>query len=188
MKILGVDDVMEGVAQMVDEVQIEGTFPDGTKLVTVHHPVCNKELSNGYALYGSGLKKSTTKLIIDNTINPTPGAKEYAAGSIELNAGRNTQTVDVINSGDRPVQVGSHYIFSETNAALKFDRVVAIGYRLDIPAGTAVRFEPGEKKTVQLVEIAGEQLVYGGNGLIDGSITENDLPKIQQRMQDKGFI
>ncbi len=188
LKILGVDDVMDGVAQMVDEVQIEGTFPDGTKLVTVHHPVCNKDLSNGYALYGSGLTKSNAKLVIDNTINPTPGAKEYAPGTIELNAGRNTKTLEVINSGDRPVQVGSHYIFSETNAALKFDRVGAIGYRLDIPAGTAVRFEPGEKKTVQVVEIAGQQIVYGGNGLIDGGITESDLPKIKQRMQEKGFI
>ncbi|ABG58532.1 urease subunit gamma [Cytophaga hutchinsonii] len=188
MKILGVDDVMDGVAQMVDEVQIEGTFPDGTKLVTVHHPVCNQNLSNGYALYGSGLTKSASKLLIDNTINPTPGAKEYAAGTIELNAGRKTKILDVINSGDRPVQVGSHYIFSETNAALKFDRVGAIGYRLDIPAGTAVRFEPGEKKTVQVVEIAGQQIVYGGNGLIDGGITEDDIPQIKQRMQEKGFI
>lgn len=188
MKILGVDDVMDGVAQMVDEVQIEGTFPDGTKLVTIHHPVCNKNLSNGYALYGSGLIKSDAKLVIDNTINPTPGAKEYAPNSIELNAGRNTKIIDVINSGDRPVQVGSHYIFSETNAALKFDRFAVVGYRLDIPAGTAVRFEPGEKKTVNLVEIAGEQKIYGGNNLIQGAITDADLPGIKQRMQENGFI
>ena len=188
MKILGVDDVMEGVPQMVDEVQIEGTFPDGTKLVTIHHPVCNKNLSNGYALYGSGLTKANEKLIIDNSINPSPGAKEYAPDPIELNAGRKIKTIEVVNSGDRPIQVGSHYIFSETNAALKFDRAGVIGYRLNIPAGTAVRFEPGEKKIIHLVEIAGEQKIFGGNNLIQGTVTESDLPQIKERMKQQGFI
>ncbi len=188
MKILGVDDVMEGVAQIVDEVQIEGTFPDGTKLVTIHHPVCNKNLSNGYALYGSGLTKSNEKLVIDNTINPSPGSKVYAPDPIELNAGRQIKTIDVVNSGDRPIQVGSHYIFSETNAALKFDRTGVIGYRLNIPAGTAVRFEPGEKKIINLVEIAGEQKIFGGNNLIQGTVTEADLPQIAERMKQHGFI
>lgn len=187
-KILGVDDVMEGVANMVDEVQIEGTFPDGTKLVTVHHPVCDKSLNNGFALYGSGLVLSGRKIMIDNIINAHPGEKHCEEGFIELNSGRQTIKVEVINTGDRPVQVGSHYSFSETNAALKFDRVAAIGYRLDIPAGTAVRFEPGEKKEVPLVEIAGEKIVFGGNNLIQGKIREESKPQIIERMKLTGII
>jgi urease subunit gamma/beta len=187
-QLLGIDDVMEGVPEMVDEVQIEGTFPDGTKLVTVHHPICNKGLNNGLALYGSGLVASGKKLAIDNTINPTPGLLDVQEGYIELNKGRRTIMLDVVNKGDRPVQVGSHYIFSETNSALEFDRMKALGFRLDIPAGTAVRFEPGEKKTVPLVEIAGQKLIYGGNNLIQGSINEGTESQIKERMKEKGFI
>jgi urease beta subunit len=80
--------------------------------------------------------------------------------------------VDVVNMGDRPVQVGSHYPFFEANAALHFDRAAAYGFRLNIPAGTAVRFEPGERKRVTLVALAGERIVYGGNGLIDGKLDD----------------
>lgn len=187
-QLLGVDDVMEGVAEMVDEVQIEGTFPDGTKLVTVHYPICNKGLNNGLALYGSGLVATGKKLAIDNIINPKPGLLDVLDGYIELNKGRKSIAIDVINKGDRPVQVGSHYIFSETNSALEFDRIKAIGFRLDIPAGTAVRFEPGEKKTVPLVEIAGQKLVYGGNNLIQGNIDHESMNLIEKRMKEKGFI
>lgn len=187
-KILGVDDVMEGVAGMVDEVQVEGTFPDGTKLVTVHHPVCNVNLDNGLALYGSGLSKAIQKISTDNISHREPGKKICEEGFIELNEGRQTLTLSVINSGDRPVQVGSHYSFSETNAALKFDRIAAIGYRLDIPAGTAVRFEPGEKKEVQLVEIAGQHIVFGGNNLIRGKIAHDTKQEIIERIKNSGFI
>lgn len=182
-KLLGVDDVMEGVAEMVDEVQIEGTFPDGTKLVTVHHPICNVNLTNGWALYGSGLTKQPTSITVDNVVNPVPAFIDVAEGDIVLNEGRKTITLEVINQGDRPIQVGSHYIFTETNAALLFDRIVSIGFRLNIPAGTAVRFEPGEKKTVQLVEIAGEKIVYGGNNLINGPVTASRLPEIEERIK-----
>ncbi len=185
-KFLGVDDVMEGVADMVDEVQIEGTFPDGTKLVTVHHPICNMGLNNGFALYGSGLTKQKNLLEVDNVVNPTPASTELVAGDIVLNEDRRTVTLEVINTGDRPIQVGSHYLFAETNAALKFDRMASVGFRLDIPAGTAVRFEPGEKKTVQLVEIAGQKVVYGGNSLINGEIKESRMAEIESRI--KAFI
>ena len=89
-----------------------------------------------------------------------------------MNAGRETVELDVTNLGDRPVQVGSHYHFIETNPALKFDRQAAYGKRLDIPAGTAVRFEPGDTKTVTLVEIAGNQVIRGGNNLADGQVSE----------------
>ena len=99
-----------------------------------------------------------------------PGEYFFDGDPIELNAGRRTCTLKVNNTGDRPVQVGSHFHFFEANRALIFDREAAYGMRLDLPAGTAVRFEPGEIKTVQLVELAGERQVYGGSGLVMGPL------------------
>jgi urease subunit beta len=99
-----------------------------------------------------------------------PGEMKVAAGEIELNAGRETVTVKVTNTGDRPIQVGSHYHFFETNDALAFDRAKARGFRLDIAAGTAVRFEPGQSRTVQLVAFAGDRKVYGFQGKVMGAL------------------
>ena len=99
-----------------------------------------------------------------------PGELIAAAGEIELNAGRPTLTLSVANSGDRPIQVGSHYHFYETNAALDFDREPTRGFRLDIPAGTAVRFEPGQSRTVELVPYAGSRRVYGFNAKVMGPL------------------
>jgi urease subunit beta len=99
-----------------------------------------------------------------------PGELLPAEGEIELNAGRPVTVLQVANSGDRPVQVGSHYHFHETNAALIFDRQAALGLRLDIPAGTAIRFEPGDSREVRLVPFAGERRVFGFNGLINGPL------------------
>lgn len=99
-----------------------------------------------------------------------PGEMQVAAGDIELNVGRETVTLDVANKGDRPVQVGSHYHFYETNDALSFDRALAYGYRLNIAAGTAVRFEPGQTRTVQLVKLAGVRKVYGFAGRVMGAL------------------
>ena len=99
-----------------------------------------------------------------------PGEMKVAAGDIELNKGRKTVTVQVTNSGDRPIQVGSHYHFYETNAALKFERKKAYGYRLNIAAGTAVRFEPGQTRTVELVALAGARKVYGFTGAVMGKL------------------
>jgi urease subunit beta len=95
---------------------------------------------------------------------------QTAGGEIELNAGRTTLTLEVTNTGDRPIQVGSHYHMYETNAALSFDRERAYGYRLNIAAGTAVRFEPGQSRTVELVELAGDRQVYGFNGAVMGAL------------------
>jgi len=100
----------------------------------------------------------------------TPGETKVAEGTIELNKGRKTITVQVVNSGDRPIQVGSHYHFYETNDALKFERKKAYGYRLNIAAGTAVRFEPGQTRTVELVALAGERKVYGFQGKVMGKL------------------
>ena len=99
-----------------------------------------------------------------------PGEIMVAEGDIELNAGRETVTLLVENTGDRPVQVGSHYHFYETNAALSFDRDKARGCRLDIPAGTAVRFEPGQSREVTLIAYVGSREVYGFNGKINGKL------------------
>ncbi|HYG90257.1 MAG TPA: urease subunit beta [Azospirillum sp.] len=99
-----------------------------------------------------------------------PGEIITAPGEIELNAGLPTITLDVANTGDRPVQVGSHYHFYETNEALSFDREKARGFRLDIPAGTAVRFEPGQTRTVTLVAYGGGRMVHGFNGKINGAL------------------
>jgi urease subunit gamma/beta len=141
------DDVMDGVAEMIHDVQVEATFPDGTKLVTVHDPIL------------------TTKA-------PTIKAGEVITeeGDIELNAGRESVEIEVSNTGDRPIQVGSHYHFFETNSALQFDRDSSRGFRLDIAAGTAVRFEPGQSRKVTLVKYAGDLKIYGFNGQIMGDL------------------
>ena len=165
-QLLGRDDVLEGVPEMIDEVQVEGTFPDGTKLVTVHHPIVAAQGDIDLALYGSFLTRQPGTTGADAVaMAASPGATETAAGDLVLNADRVTAEIVVENHGDRPIQVGSHYHFVEVNQALEFDRVKAYGLRLDIPAGTAVRFEPGETKTVRLVEIAGAKVIRGGRNI-----------------------
>lgn len=100
----------------------------------------------------------------------TPGEIFFGNGDIELNVGRETRSVDVANTGDRPIQVGSHFHFFEVNSALRFERDVTHGFRLDIPAGTAVRFEPGEQRRVPLVALAGRRIVRGLNNRVNGSL------------------
>jgi len=100
----------------------------------------------------------------------TPGELIPADGTLELNPGREVTTLSVANTGDRPIQVGSHFHFFEVNLALRFDRDQARGKRLDIPAGTAIRFEPGDEKTVRLIPVVGERKIYGFNGLINGDL------------------
>jgi len=146
-QLLTADDVMDGVAELIPEVQVEATFPDGTKLVTVHQPIPVK------APIGIGAVTHTA-----------------AEGEIEINVGRATCRVTVANTGDRPIQVGSHYHFFEVNPGLEFDRAQARGFRLDIPAGTAVRFEPGQTRTVDLVAYDGARTVYGFRGEIMGPL------------------
>jgi len=153
-QLLGRDDVMLGVGDLIEEVQVEGTFPDGTKLVTVHHPIAAQAGNRALALYGSFLPvdAATAVGVAPELLGEAPGAVAAQAGELELNAGRAVTELPVTNRGDRPIQVGSHYPFAETNRVLDFDRGKAAGKRLDIPAGTAVRFEPGDTKTVRLVE------------------------------------
>ena len=162
--------VMPGVAALIEEVQVEGTFPDGTKLVTVHHPIAAMDGDLALALHGSFLP--VPELSAFGTAAPDLVPGELLAGEceLELNAGRVAIELAVTNTADRPIQVGSHYHFGETNRQLRFDRGRAYGHRLDIAAGTAVRFEPGETRTVRLVPIAGSRVIRGGNALGDGTV------------------
>ena len=135
--VVRADQVMDGIASMIHDVQVEATFPDCTKLVTVHNPI----------------RGAAGPLV--------PGEVTTLDGEIALNEGRDTVVLTVSNTGDRPIQVGSHYHFFETNPALAFDRAAARGMRLDIAAGTAVRFEPGQTREVRLVALGGKREVYG---------------------------
>lgn len=168
-QLLGRRQVMPGIPEMIHDVQVEGTFPDGSKLVTVHEPICEENGDLTLALYGSFLPVPDLSLFGANESEPVPGQYEVTPGQIELNKDREWVTLEVTNTGDRPIQVGSHYHFGETNPELRFDRELAEGKRLDIPAGTAIRFEPGEIKTVTLVRIAGNQKVTGGNRFSTGA-------------------
>ena len=185
-RILGTDDVMPGVAEMIHEVQVEGTLLDGTKLVSVHNPISFTNLSSELALYGSQLVRSEKRLSPDNSMNVIPGEVTVLDHEIEINPDREYLTLSVINKGTRAVQVGSHCSFAEVNKALDFDRLKSIGYRLNIPAGTAVRFEPGDTKEVELVALAGEQKIYGGNSLVNGEYADTSAAEVT--MKEKGFI
>ncbi len=142
-------DVMDGVASMLHELQMEATFPDGTKLVTLHDPI---------------------RVLPDAPAGIIPGEYLLNDDDITINNGRRTTTITVGNTGDRPIQVGSHYHFYEVNAALSFDREAAYGMRLDTPSGLAVRFEPGDVKQVHLVELAGTRMMHGHRGMVDGPL------------------
>jgi urease subunit gamma/beta len=186
--ILGLQDCMPGVVDMVQEVQVEGTFPDGTKLVTVHEPICRVCGDSGLALYGSGLSKvEKTETVSRVAEDVTPGKVLPVDGSILINENHEVVRLHVTNVGDRPIQVGSHYPFFEVNPDLSFDRSKAFGFRLSIASGTAVRFEPGEAKAVELVSILGNQIVKGGNGLIDGPATQDRVSAVVEKAVAAGY-
>jgi urease subunit gamma/beta len=192
-RLLGRRQVMAGVPELLGEVQVEGTFPDGTKLVTVHHPIAALDGDLALALYGSFLPVPPLSAFAAAD-GETPGAEEVrpgevlpAAGDLELNAGRAAIRLRVSNLADRPIQVGSHYHFAEANPYLRFDRALAYGRRLDVPAGMAVRFEPGETRTVELVEIAGERVVQGGNALSPGPVTPEGRARVVEAARERGF-
>ena len=162
--LLTSDDVMPGVGDMMHMLQVEATFPDGTKLVTVHEPI------------RSGKKKTKDNIV--------PGEIIAGDGDIKINAGKRSNKLIVLNTGDRPVQIGSHFHFFEVNPELDFKRKDAFGKHLDIPAGTAVRFEPGESKEVQLVKFGGAGEVHGLNSLTNGSTT-SEVKKQEALLQAK---
>ena len=162
-KLLTSEDVMDGVPEMIGEIQLEATFPDGTKLVTVHSPI-----------------KPNGKV--------TPGEYFFDDDELVINEGKDTVEINVTNTADRPCQVGSHYHFFEVNKQLEFNRRLAYGMRLDIPAGTAVRFEPGETKRVRLVEIGGERKGFGLNDLVEGSLDDEAVKeRAISKAKENGF-
>lgn len=148
-------------------IQVEGTFPDGTKLVTVHDPIRPGKMTAAPA---------------------HPGEIVALDGELEINAGRRKHKLRVKNTGDRPVQVGSHYHFFETNRDLQFIRAEAFGMHLDIPSGTAVRFEPGEEKEISLTGFGGTGDMYGLNNLTNGSIHDPQIKaSALRRARERGF-
>ncbi|OIV37166.1 hypothetical protein BIV57_12625 [Mangrovactinospora gilvigrisea] len=154
------DEVMDGVRERLSILQVEAAFVDGTKLVTVHDPVpgpADGTDADGTDADGSDADGAPTS-------GHGPAGYLLEDGEIELNAGRRTLPMTVGNTGDRAVQVGSHYHFAEANSALRFDREAARGMRLDVPSGTAVRFEPGDTREVVLVEFGGERRLTGFSG------------------------
>lgn len=193
--MLGRRHVLPAVCSTLRELQVEGTFPMGTFLVTVHNPISTDDGDLARALYGSFLP------VPDNeTVFPLPPASEYqpeqqpgavvvVKGTVALNQTpkRARRRLRVTSTGDRPIQVGSHYHFIEVNPQLEFDRERAYGFRLDIPAGTSVRFEPGDTKTVRLVAIGGRRIIRGGNNVASGPVDMGLIKEIVSKMQAKGY-
>jgi urease beta subunit/urease gamma subunit len=184
--ILGQREVLPGVPDLVGEIHIEGTFPDGTKLVAVRAPITKETGDLKLALHGSFLPIPDVALFADADAD-TAGAITTPDETLTLNDGRATITLSVSNTDVRPIQVGSHFHFVEANPRLKFDRDKAYGKRLDIPAGTAIRFEAGETKTVTLVEIAGNKIIRGGNNLADGSVGASNKSATLSRVKSRQF-
>ncbi|GAA5908546.1 uncharacterized protein JCM6883_005581 [Sporobolomyces salmoneus] len=198
-KILGRAQVLPTVPYLLHEIQIEATFPDGVFLVTVHSPICSfSPPTLELALYSSFLPLPPPGTFLENEeqepvvkMEDIPGAVVCRKEEIVINKGRERVRLQVTNTGDRPIQVGSHFHFTETNKALSFDREKSFFKRLDIAAGTAVRFEPGDTKTVTLVQIAGNQLVTGGNNLVNTAatlITPTAASQILSHLISLGFL
>ncbi|KFY48822.1 hypothetical protein V495_01002 [Pseudogymnoascus sp. VKM F-4514 (FW-929)] len=186
--MLGRRHVLPAVVSTLKQIQVEGTFPQGTYLVTVQNPISSDDGDLDKALYASFLPipdADLFKLPEDEECKAEnmPGAVIAVKGKITINEGRKRIQLKVTNHGDRPIQVGSHYHFIETNPNLEFDRIRSYGYRLDIAAGTSIRFEAGDEKTVTLVEIAGRRIIRGGNniasGVFDLSRTDEILKNIE---------
>ncbi|KAI5481304.1 hypothetical protein MNV49_004926 [Pseudohyphozyma bogoriensis] len=194
-KMLGRAHVLPNVPSQLHEIQVEGAFPDGVFLVTVHDPVSSALGDIELALYGSFLPIPNPELFGpgDEEVKreDLPGALVLKKEGIKLNEGRERVKVKVTNTGDRPIQVGSHYHFTEVNKALKFDRGLSFFRRLDIAAGTAVRFEPGDSKTVTLVDIAGNKNVTGGNNILNTAsallTSSEDKANVVAQLVERGF-
>eukprot|EP01135_Chromosphaera_perkinsii_P002397 Nk52_evm3s223 gene=Nk52_evmTU3s223 len=198
-QLLGFNQVIPGVECLVNEVQVETTFGDGTKLVTVHNPLSLEDGNLALALHGSFLPVPTldvfhTQSASNQQIGDSPelpGEFFPGEGKIAINSGRECVKLTVQNKDDRPIQVGSHYHFVEANCHLEFDRSKAIGKRLNIASGTAVRFEPGQQRVVELVNIAGNGVIKGGNNLAMGvtlAKVNQRRTEIMENVKERGFL
>ncbi|PQP92923.1 urease isoform X2 [Prunus yedoensis var. nudiflora] len=182
-QLLGRKQVLPGVQHLLDMVQVEGTFPDGTKLITIHDPISSDNGNLELALKHSFLPVPSLDKFPEMEDNKIPGEVIFGGGAIELNPGRKAIVLKVVNTGDRPVQVGSHYHFIEVNRALIFDRMKSYGMHLNIPAGTAKRFEPGESTHVTLVSIGGNRVIRGGNGIVDDSVDDGKQKAVLEALE-----
>ncbi len=168
--LLTTDDVQPGVHTLIPILLVEGHFEDGAKMMTIHDPI------------------RPGKEVVEESPLARPGEYLIDDGEIELNAGRRTATFKVLNTGDRPVQVASHYHFFEANKALDFDRAGAFGMRLDVPAGLCARFDPGETRNVVLVEFGGSGDITGLNNLTNGLVFSDGVKQAAlQRAREQGY-
>ncbi|KAL2039198.1 hypothetical protein N7G274_007866 [Stereocaulon virgatum] len=191
--MLGRRHVQPSVVSSLAELMVEGTFPSGTYLVTVHRPISSDDGDLEKALYGSFLPIPSKDLF------PLPDPQVYESqkmpgaiipvkdGILTVRQGRKRMKLKVTSKGDRPIQVGSHYHLIEVNPQLEFDRIKAYGYFLDIAAGTSVRFEPGDTKTVICVEIGGKRIIRGGNNIASGPVDSSRVDEIMEKLQKGGF-
>ncbi|XP_052204409.1 urease [Diospyros lotus] len=185
-QLLGWRQVLPAVPHLLHTVQVEGTFPDGTKLITIHDAIASENGNLELALHGSFLPVPSIDKFPDMLDCRIPGELSLGSKSITLNLGRKAVTLKVCNRGDRAIQVGSHYHFIEVNPCLVFDRRKALGMRLNIPAGTATRFEPGDTKQVTLVSIGGNQVMRGGNNIVDGPVNVANIASIMDGVKTRG--
>ncbi|KAI5406280.1 hypothetical protein KIW84_052862 [Lathyrus oleraceus] len=187
-QLLGRRQVLSSVPHLLETVQVEATFLDGTKLVTVHDPIACENGNLELALFGSFLPVPSLDMFIENNEDDNiPGEIKSGDGSLILNAGREAVYLKVVNNGDRPIQVGSHYHFIEVNPYLIFDRRKAFGKRLNIASGTTTRFEPGESKSVILVSIGGDKVIRGGNNIVDGPVNDLNCIEAMEAVRTRGF-
>lgn len=186
-QLLGRRQVLPAVPHLLDTVQVEGTFVDGTKLITVHDPISSDDGNLELALRGSFLPVPSCEMFSGSDVDDFPGEVHFSSGRVILNLHRRALTLKVVNKADRPIQIGSHYHFIEANPYLVFDRQRAYGLRLNIPAGTAVRFEPGDAKRVTLVSIGGHKVIRGGNGIADGAVDSSQLSNVMEKVAANGF-
>ncbi|XP_057949533.1 urease [Malania oleifera] len=185
--LLGRRHVLPAVPHLLHMVQVEGTFPDGTKLITIHEPISSEDVNLEQALDGSFLPIPSPDKFPPIEDGAIPGELIVGSGDIVLNPGRKAVILRVRSTKDRPIQVGSHYHFIEVNPYLVFERRKACGMRLNIPAGTATRFEPGETKSVKLVLIGGKKVIRGGNGIVDGRIDDANIEALMEAVCARGF-
>lgn len=190
--MLGRRHVLPSVTSTLNTIQVEGTFPSGTYLVTVHHPISTDNGDLERALYGSFLPVPSEDLFPMPEASAfaqenQPGAVIAVKGMLTINEGRRRIRLRVTNKGDRPIQVGSHYHFIEVNPHLEFDRARSYGFRLDVASGSSIRFEAGDVKTVTLVEISGGKVIQGGNGIATGKVDPDRIDDIVTKMQKAGF-
>lgn len=185
-QLLGRRQVLPAVPHLLETVQVEGTFMDGTKLVTIHDPIACDNGNLELALRGSFLPVPSPDKFVEVKSECLPGELVFGSGKITLNMGRKAVVLKVVNKADRPIQVGSHYHFIEANPYLVFDRRRSYGMRLNILAGTATRFEPGDAKYVTLVSIGGGKVIRGGNGIADGHVSNVERVMKDERVKSFG--